>query len=226
MTKKILFNSPRRTSSSYMSELIKHCLPATGKLFFEKMDTDATLLGKIAHWGTTSQNEIQIAVIRNPFDVAVSDAIMGITNSQREGSTNPGYANLMLNDDGFLIRRVNIAMKGLEKYYDMLSKNSNSSHRIYKFEDTTDDAKRLLITKDILIAAGYDITPEFESLYELANEQADFGTTYQTKVVVNPVNRTDDYDVIRSKITSFSDSIPFTGVNQKYQAALAVAINI
>lgn len=209
-----------------MSELIKHCLPVTGTLFFEKMDTQSTLVGKIAHWGTTNQNEIQIAVIRNPFDVAVSDAIMGIDNSRREGSANPEYVNLMFNDDNFLIRRVNIALKGLEKYYDTISKNSDQSHRVYKFEDTTDDAKRFLIIKDILIAAGYDITPEFESLYELADEQADFGTYYKTEIVVNPTNRTEDYATITNKINALSDSISFTAVNQKYQAALAVSINI
>lgn len=209
-----------------MSELIKHCLPGTGKLFFEKMDIESTLIGKIAHWGTTNQNEIQIAVIRNPFDVAVSDAIMGIGNSRRAGSANPEYANLMLNDDIFLIRRVNIALKGLEKYYDTISKNSDQSHRVYKFEDTTDDAKRLLITKDILVAAGYDITPEFESLYELADEQADFGTLYKTEIVVNPANRTEDYATITNKINALSDSISFTAVNEKYQAALSVSINI
>lgn len=226
MTKKIVFNSPRRTSSSYMSELIKHCLPGTGNLFFEKMDVGSTLIGKITYWGTNHQNQIQVAVIRNPFDIAVSDAIMGISNSRREGSANPEYANMMLNDDAFLVRRVNIALKGIEKYYDALAKNSDENHRIYKFEDTTNDAKRLLVTKDILSAAGYDIAPDFESLYELADEQADFGTTYKTEIVVNPVNRTEEYDIITSKINALSESISFVSVNEKYQAALAASINI
>ena len=226
MTKKIILNSPRRTSSSYMSELIRHCLPGSGDLFFEKMDINATLTGKIAHWAKTHQNEIQVAVVRSPFDFAVSDAVMGISNSRREGSSNPNYANMMLNDDVFLTRRVNIALKGLEKYYDVLSKNSDESHRIYKFEDTTDDATRLLVTKDILSAAGYEIGPDFESLYELADEQADFGTTYKTEVIVNPVNRTEEYELIRSKITALSESIGFGSVNEKYQAALAVSINL
>jgi hypothetical protein len=226
MTKKIVFNSPRRTSSSYMSELIKHCLPGTGTLFFEKMDVGSTLVGKISYWTTANQNEIQVAIIRNPFDIAVSDAIMGISNSRREGAANPEYANLMLNDDSFLVRRVNIALKGIERYYDVLSRNSDERHRIYKFEDTTDNAKRFLITKDILVAAGYEIIPEFESLYELADDQADFGTLYKTEIVVNPANRTEEYDLITSKINALSDSISFTTVNQKYQAALAVSISI
>jgi hypothetical protein len=226
MTKKIVLNSPRRTSSSYMAELIKYCLPGAGNLFFEKMDTNATLAGKVSHWETSHQNEIQVAIVRNPFDVAVSDAIMGIANSRREGSLNPTYADMMFNDDVFLTRRVNIALKGLEKYYSALSRNSNESHRIYKFEDTTNDARRMLVVKDILVSAGYDITPEFEAFYELANEQADFGTTYQTNVVVNPVNRTEEYELVRSKINALSESINFSSVNEKYQAALAVSINL
>jgi hypothetical protein len=209
-----------------MASLIRSCLPSNSSLFFEKMDSDSSLLGKVTYWEQTKQNEIQIAIVRNPFDVAVSGAIMTIEKSRKPGSPNPEYATAMIEDEAFFIRRINIELKGLEKYYDALSKNSDDSHRIYTFEDTTNDEKRLLIIKDIMTTAGYTITPSFDSLYELADEQTDLNARENTNIIIHPQNRTEEYDIIAAKINALSDMIPFETVNQKYQAALSKAIRL
>jgi len=203
--------------------MVRHCLPNTGELYFEKMDVGSNAVGKISKWATTHQNEIQVSSIRNPYDVVLSDIIMLIMASQRDSATNPGLADLLLNDDSFFIKRANIEIKILEKYYLAIQKYADSTHLVYKFEDIVDSNKQSLVIKDIMQSAGYEISPEFDSLFELAEMQASNGTLSRTDIIVNPENRNALYATIGDKFARLSDSFGFDLVNAAYESALTKA---
>ena len=221
--KKIILNAPRRTSSTYLSMLIKNCLEKDTDLFFEKLDSGSTMLGKISKWTTTHQNEIQVTVLRNPYDVVLSQIILLIMSSRKEGSLNPGLASTLLNDDVTFIKAVSVEIKKLEKYYLATEKYADATHLVYKFEDVTDDEKKILVIKDILQSAEYSISPEFESLFELAVLEADSRSFLNKDIVINPQNRNELYTQIQDRMASLSDSIDFTLVNAAYQSALPKA---
>jgi len=221
--KKIIVNAPRRTSSSYLALMVRHSLENNTDLFFQKLDVGSSAVGKIQKWATTHENEIQVAIIRNPYDVILSDLIMLIMSSRRDGATNPALANRLLDEDVFFVKTAAIEMKKLEKYYLAIAKYADASHLVYKFEDIVDPDKKMLVVKDILQSANYDISSEFESLFELAEMQADNGTLVRTDIVVNPANRNELYPQIQDKMARLSDSLDFTLVNAAYQSALAKA---
>jgi hypothetical protein len=221
--KKIIVNAPRRTSSSYLALMVRHSLENNTDLFFQKLDVGSSAVGKIQKWATSHQNEIQVTSVRNPYDVIVSDLIMLIMSSRRDGATNPALANRLLDEDNFFVKTAAIEMKKLEKYYLAIAKYADASHLVYKFEDIIHPDKKMLVIKDILQAANYDISSEFESLFELAEMQADNGTLVRTDIVVNPANRNELYPQIQDKMARLSDSLDFTLVNAAYQSALAKA---
>jgi hypothetical protein len=221
--KKIIVNAPRRTSSSYLALMVRHSLENNTDLFFQKLDVGSSAVGKIQKWATNHQNEIQVTSVRNPYDVIVSDLIMLIMSSRRDAALNPNLAKRLLEEDGFFVKTAAIEMKKLEKYYLAIAKYADASHLVYKFEDITDPDKKMLVVKDILQAADYDISSEFESLFELAEMQADSGTLVRTDIVVNPANRNELYPQIQDKMLRLSDNLDFTLVNAAYQYALAKA---
>jgi hypothetical protein len=221
--KKIIVNAPRRTSSSYLALMVRHSLENNTDLFFQKLDVGSSAVGKIQKWATGHENEIQVTSVRNPYDVIVSDLIMLIMSSRRDAALNPNLAKRLLEEDGFFVKTAAIEMKKLEKYYLAIAKYADASHLVYKFEDITDPDKKMLVVKDILQAANYDISSEFESLFELAEMQADSGTLVRTDIVVNPANRNELYPQIQDKMLRLSDNLDFTLVNAAYQSALAKA---
>lgn len=220
MTKKIVLNSQQRTSSSYTAVLLRNCLPVHGNLFFEKLDMGLTQSAKTALWKQTKQNELQVAVLRNPYDIVVSDAVMGLFNARKEDSGAPWMEDAILNDDVYFVKRTAVYLKQMERYLDALSQ-TDDHHVTYRFEDTTDVVKRKLVVTDILARAGYELEDE---VYDIAVELTEIGTTYAPGIVVNPINRTEDYDLIKAKIASLSESISFDTVNEKYNIALEKAI--
>jgi hypothetical protein len=224
--KKIIINAPRRTSSSYLALMVRHSLENNTDLFFQKIDVGSSALGKIQKWATTHQNEIQVASIRNPYDVILSDLIMLIMASRRDGAANPTLANRLLDEDNFFVKTAAIEMKKLEKYYLAISKYADTSHLVYKFEDIIDSEKRALIIRNILETAGYNVSEEFDSLFEIAEMQASQGTLVRTDIVVNPENRNELYPIISDKMARLSDSLDFTLVNAAYQSALSKAKTI
>ena len=223
--KKIIVNAPRRTSSSYLALMVRHSLENNTDLFFQKLDVGSSAVGKIQKWATGHENEIQVTSVRNPYDVIVSDLIMLIMSSRRDAALNPNLAKRLLEEDGFFVKTAAIEMKKLEKYYLAIAKYADASHLVYKFEDITDPDKKMLVVKDILQAANYDISSEFESLFELAEMQADSGTLVRTDIVVNPANRNELYPQIQDKMLRLSDNLDFTLVNAAYQSALTKAKN-
>jgi hypothetical protein len=221
--KKIIINAPRRTSSSYLALMVRHSLEDNTDLFFQKLDVGSSALGKIEKWATSHENEIQVSSIRNPYDTILSGMVMLIMSSQRDSASNPALAGKLLNDDLFFTKTVAVEIKKLEKYYAAIAKYADDTHLVYKFEDIVDSEKQLYVVKDILTAAGYKLSEEFDSLFEIAEMQASNGTLSRTDIVVNPENRTELYDTIQDKFTRLSDSISFTLVNAAYQSALSVA---
>lgn len=221
--KKIIINAPRRTSSTYLSMLVRNSLKKNDNLFFEKLDSDSTVIGKIEKWSTTHQNEIQVTVVRNPYDVILSQIVLLIMSSQKEDSLNPGVANALLNDDVSFLKTIAVESKRLEKYYLATSKYADSSHLVYKFEDIIDEDKKFLVIKDILESAGYTLSPDFESLFELAVLESDNRTLLNKDIVVSPQNRNALYSRIQDKMATLSDSIHFNLVNQAYESALTKA---
>jgi hypothetical protein len=221
--KKIIINAPRRTSSSYLALMVRHSLEDNTDLFFQKLDVGSSAVGKIQKWATTHQNEIQVSIARNPYDVIVSDIVMLIMASQRESADNPALAAKLLNDDAFFLKTVAVEIKKLEKYYLANAKYADSSHITYKFEDVVDEVKQILVVKDILSSAGYAISTEFDSLFEIAEMQASNGTLSRVDIVVNPANRTELYATVQDKFARLSDSISFDLVNAAYQQALDAA---
>lgn len=221
--KKIIINAPRRTSSSYLTLMVRHSLEDNTDLFFQKLDSGSSIVGKIQKWATTNQNEIQISIARDPYDVIVSYIIMLIMASQKESADNPTLADKLLNDDSFFLKTVALEIKKLEKYYLANAKYVDSSHITYKFENVVDKVKQVLVVKDILSSAGYSISTEFESLFELAEMQASNETLSKVDIVVNPKNRTDLYSTIQDKLVRLSDNISLDLVNAAYQQTLNVA---
>jgi hypothetical protein len=221
--KKIIINAPRRTSSSYLSLLVKNSLEDNTDLFFQKLDVGSSTVGKIQKWALSHQNEIQVSIARNPYDVILSDMVMLIMASQREGSDNPAFADKLLNDDIFFLKTLALEAKKLEKHYLASAKYADASHLVYRFEDIIDNAKKALVVKDILTSAGYVLSIEFDSLFEIVEMQASNGTLSREDIVVNPENRTELYATVQDKIARLSDSISFDLVNAAYQQALDVA---
>lgn len=179
-----------------------------------------TQSAKTALWKQTKQNELQVAVLRNPYDIVVSDAVMGLFNARKEDSGAPWMEDAILNDDVYFVKRTAVYLKQMERYLDALSQ-TDDHHVTYRFEDTTDVVKRKLVVTDILARAGYELEDE---VYDIAVELTEIGTTYAPGIVVNPINRTEDYDLIKAKIASLSESISFDTVNEKYNIALEKAI--
>jgi len=235
MIKKILFNSQRRTSSTYMSTLIRNMLPTKGSLYFEKIDLESTNSSKINLWKTSHENQIQVAVVRNPYDIAVSDLVLTLTNAQKyaekavaEGTT-PLNENVLgtqlLTNDLYFIRMAGLVLKKTERYLDAIISGTDDSHLSYRFEDTTDPIKRKLVVKDILAKAGYEDWDD--NAYDEADDYADIHTSFAVNhIVVNPVNRTENYDLVKNKFTELSDAISLDIVNAKYQLALEKCISI
>ena len=203
--------------------MVRHSLENNTDLFFQKLDVGSSAVGKIQKWATTNQNEIQVSIARNPYDVIVSDIVMLIMASQRDSADNPALAGKLLDDDAFFLKTVAIEIKKLEKYYLANANHADASHITYRFEDIIDEVKQILVVKDILVSAGYDISTEFESLFELAEMQASNGTLSRVDIVVNPENRTELYTTVQDKFARLSDSISFNLVNAAYQQALSVA---
>ena len=203
--------------------MVRHSLEDNTDLFFQKLDVGSSAVGKIQKWATTHQNEIQVSIARNPYDVIVSDIVMLIMASQRDSADNPALAAKLLNDDAFFLKTVAVEIKKLEKYYLANARYADSSHITYKFEDVVDEVKQILVVKDILSSAGYDISTEFDSLFEIAEMQASNGTLSRVDIVVNPANRTELYATVQDKFARLSDSISFDLVNAAYQQALDAA---
>ena len=203
--------------------MVRHSLEDNTDLFFQKLDSGSSIVGKIQKWATTNQNEIQISIARDPYDVIVSYIIMLIMASQKESADNPTLADKLLNDDSFFLKTVALEIKKLEKYYLANAKYVDSSHITYKFENVVDKVKQVLVVKDILSSAGYSISTEFESLFELAEMQASNETLSKVDIVVNPKNRTDLYSTIQDKLVRLSDNISLDLVNAAYQQTLNVA---
>jgi hypothetical protein len=205
-----------------MSNLIRELLPSRSTLFFEKIDMDHSTGSKIAMWKTSNQGQIQVAVVRNPLDIAISDCVMTAMNDISKNGEQT-EKNLLTNDVHFA-RKVALILKQTERYFDALSENSDSSHILYRFEDTTDPEKRKLVVKDILEKAGHQFN---EIDYEEADELIDINTTYNVNhIVVNPANRNEIYNQVRARFEEMSDSISLTAVNAKYSLALQRCVNI
>lgn len=225
MYKKIVFNSQRRTSSTYMSTVLRQCLPTKSSLFFEKIDLDMSNSAKVAKWKTSHQNEIQVNVVRNPIDIAISELVMNLANQKQIATDRELPENLgenLLTNDTYFIRLTGLILKKTERYLDAVISVTDSSHLSYKFEDTTDNVKRKLVVKDILEKAGYTFN---ENDYEDADEHADIQTTYAVNhIVVNPANRDETYQIVRDRFNSLLGEIDLTPVNTKYALALEKCI--
>jgi hypothetical protein len=79
------------------------------------------------------------------------------------------------------------------------------------------------VIKDILQSAGYGISPEFDSLFELVIMEADSRSLMNKEIVLTPQNRNDLYPQVQDRMANLSDSLDFTLVNAAYQSALTKA---
>lgn len=218
--KKIVVNSPRRTGSSYITALLRQCVPNKGELFFEKLDPGYSLVAKMEVWKSHHENQIQVAIVRDPYDYLVSVMESKLPRDLAELST-----NRLLTENNTFLKNVIIELKLIERYYKAMHDYSGPDHLVFDFNDVTNEALNKKIIDRVLVSA--DIQPlnneSFELVRDLAMIQLD---NERHNIRLIPDENNESYDLIKAKLEELQGSISFNLVNDAYELALSKSIKI
>lgn len=216
--KKIVVNSPRRTGSSYITALLRQCVPNKGELFFEKLDPGYSLIAKMEVWKSYHENQIQVAIVRDPYDYIVSVMESKLPRNLADVST-----SRLLSENKTFINNVIIELKLIERYYKAMHDYAGQDHLVFDFNDLTNDALNKKIIDHVLVSA--DINPlndeSFELVREIAMTQLD---NERNNIRLIPDENNASYDLIKAKLEEIKESISFNLANKAYELALSKSI--
>ena len=217
--KKIVINSPRRSGSTFLTCLVRNCLPVQGNLYQEKIDQGYTFTSKIVKWKTSHQNEIQITTVRNPYDSIVSLLEADIAEEKKRGETN------LATDDITFIKKTELFIKSLEKYHLAIYTHSDVNHIAINFDRLKDsDGPRAIINKIFDSAGIQSIDDEF---WELG-----YATTLSEVLTISdeirhlPDGDEETHDFVKNRLDILKESFSFDLVNAAYALALTKCVNI
>jgi hypothetical protein len=217
--KKIVINSPRRSGSTFLTYLVRNCLPVQGNLYQERIDQGYTFASKINKWKNYHQNEIQVTTVRDPYDSIVSLLEAEIAGQKKRGE------NKLATDDIAFIKKTEILLKSLEKYYLAIYTHSDINHIAINFDRLKDeDGPRAIIDK-IFDSAG--IEPIDNDFWELgyATTVSEISTE-SVEIRHMPDDNEETYDVVKNRLDLLKESISFNLVNSAYALALTKCVQI
>lgn len=217
--KKIVINSPRRSGSTFLTYLVRNCLPVKGNLYQEKIDQGYTFASKINKWKTSHQNEIQITTVRNSYDSIVSLLEAEIAGEKQRGETK------FATDDIAFIKKTELLIKSLEKYYLAIYTHSDVDHIAINFDRLKDeDGPRAIINKIFDSAGIQSIDDEF---WEIGYATTVLETSaISTEIRHLPDGDEETHDFVKNRLDLFKESISFDLANAAYALALTKCVNI
>lgn len=217
--KKIVINCPRRSGSTFLTSLVRNCLPVQGNLYQEKIDQGYTFAAKIDKWKTSHQNEIQVTTVRDPYDSIVSLLEADIAAQKKRGETK------LATDDITFIKKTEILLKSLEKYYLAIHTHSDVNHIAINFDRLKDaDGPRAIINKIFDSAGIQSIDDEFWELgYATAVSET---STTSAEIRHLPDDNEETYDFVKNRLDLFKESYSFDLLNAAYALALTKCVNI
>jgi hypothetical protein len=217
--KKIIINSPRRSGSTFLTSLVRNCLPVQGNLYQEKIDQGYTFAAKIDKWKTSHQNEIQVTTVRDPYDSIVSLLEADIAGQKKRGETK------LATDDIAFIKKTEILLKSLEKYYLAIHTHSDVNHIAINFDRLKDEGGPRAIINKIFDSAG--IQPIDNDFWELGYATAVSETsTTSAEIRHMPDGDEETYDVVKNRLELLKESISFNLVNSAYALALTKCVEV
>jgi hypothetical protein len=216
--KKIVVNSPRRTGSSYITALLRQSVPNQGELFFEKLDPGYSLIAKMEVWKSHRENQIQVALVRDPYDYIVS-----VLESKLNRNLPEAPASRLLTEDKTFLQNVIIELKLVERYYKAMHDYAGPDHLVFDFNDLINEDLTKKIIDRVLISADIDILNDesFELVKEIAMTQLD---NERNNIRLIPDDNNESYDLIKAKLEELKESISFNLANEAYQLALSKSI--
>jgi hypothetical protein len=217
--KKIIINAPRRSGSTFLTMLVRNCLPVPGSMYLEKIDSGYSFAAKIELWKLSHENQIQVTTVRDPYD-----SIVSLLESDVSVRMSKDLSTLLTDDVGF-IKKTNILIKSLEKYYKAIYNNSDEQHIAFNFDRLKDeDGPRAIIDKIFYYAGIPEINDDFWSLaYETAVVET---TTTSSHIRHMPGGDETNYNLVKEKLETLKDSISFELLNTAYTQALTKCVNV
>jgi hypothetical protein len=217
--KKIVINSPRRSGSTFISSLVRNCLPAKSSLYTEKIDQGYTFAAKIDMWKTSHENQIQVTTVREPYQAVVSLLEADLAAQRKKELT------VLATSDVAFIKKANISIKSLEKYYLAIHANADNNHIAIDFNRIKDeDGPRAIINKIFEYAGVPQIDDDF---WELAYETTVAETSTTSSEIRHMPNDNDEtYQVVRDRLELLKDSISFDLLNAAYALAITKCIEV
>jgi len=217
--KKIVINSPRRSGSTFLSSLVRNCLPVEGNLYQEKIDAGHTFATKIDKWKTSHQNEIQVTTVRNPYDCIVSLLEADISEEKTREQI------VLATNDLAFIKKTEILLKSLEKYYLAIHTHSDINHIAINFDKLKNkDGSRAVINKIF----------DYAGVKTINNDSWDLGyaksvnetSTTDSEIRHLPDGNEETYDFVKNRLDLLKESISFDLVNTAYALALTECVQI
>lgn len=211
--KKIIINSPYQSGSQYLHALLRHSLPSKGStLYLENIDGGHNFFEKKFLFGMSHENQIQVALLKEPKDLLVP----GLSEIIINNITDTSLPDLLTNDVYF-VQESNKLIKRIEMYYRTIFLNSDNTHICFNFEYcNTYEGSKFIIDNIFKFANILELEESiFQSAFNATTEENDY-----------LINNNQYRDQILEKISILNKSINFKMCNESYNNALNKSIKM